>query len=93
MDCKCGCGQRVKAGRVFVNQGHQLDWMQAGGAREIGALQPTEAKAKAGRTSGRLAAESGALAERGQLGARRAHELAEEWRSGAHAQTNWSTRP
>jgi hypothetical protein len=70
----------VKPGRVFVSKPHQLDWMHAGGGREIGALQPPEAKAEGGRTAGRLAADSGALAERGLLGAQRAREIAEEWR-------------
>lgn len=81
----------MKSGRVFLDKAHQLDWMQAGGAREIGALQPLEAKAEGGRTAGRQAADSGALAERGQLGAQRARELAEEWRSGTRAQADGST--
>lgn len=80
MECKCGCGQIVKGKRVFVNKEHQLIWMAAGGAREIGALQPLEAKQLGGQIAGRIGVQSGALAKAGLLGAERAREIAVEVR-------------
>lgn len=63
MKCKCGCGQDVRRGRVFVDKEHQLTWMHAGGAREIAALQPIEDKQRGGRIAGERAAQSGRLAD------------------------------
>lgn len=63
MDCRCGCGQPVGRRRVFVNKEHQLRWLAEGGARELNALQPIEAKALGGATSGKNAAASGRLDE------------------------------
>lgn len=61
--CRCGCGLSVKRRRVFVNKEHQLEWMIAGGAREMNALLSLEAKAKGGSISGKQAALSGRLHE------------------------------
>lgn len=80
MDCKCGCGQGVRSGRAFVDKRHQLEWMAAGGAREMNALLPAEVRQAGGRTAGLAQAASGALAEAGRKGAMRAQEIAEEWR-------------
>lgn len=80
MDCKCGCGQHISGRRVFVNKEHQLDWMLAGGAREIGALEPPEARRRGGEVAGRQASESGRLADAGLKGAERAREIAVEYR-------------
>lgn len=80
MDCRCGCGQGVTGRRVFVNKEHQLDWMVGGGAREIGSLEPPEARAAGGKIAGRRQAESGRLAEAGLRGADRAREIAAEHR-------------
>lgn len=82
--CKCGCGETVTGRRVFVNKEHQLRWMMDGGAREIGALQPLEAKRDGGRTAGRDAAESGRLAEAGLKGAERARQIAVAFRASQH---------
>lgn len=81
MACKCGCGEPVKAGRVFVNKEHHLTWMNAGGARETGALQPREAKVKGGQVAGHAAADSGRLLEAGQKGAAKSREIAARWRA------------
>jgi hypothetical protein len=81
MVCRCGCGQPIKRGRVFVNKLHQLDWMASGGAREIGALQPLEAKAEGGRVAGAIALKSGRLREAGIKGGARARKIAEQWRA------------
>ncbi len=43
-DCKCGCGQAVKSGRKFINLEHQMEWMLAGGASQLNALQSVEGK-------------------------------------------------
>lgn len=80
MECKCGCGEAVKGRRVFVNKEHQLDWMLAGGAREIGALEPPEARVRGGQIAGRMTADSGKLAEAGKLGGQRAREITEAYR-------------
>jgi hypothetical protein len=79
--CRCGCGESVRGKRVFVNKEHQLRWMHAGGAREIGALQPLEAKAEGGKTAGAAAAASGRLKEASRKGAARAREIAERFRA------------
>lgn len=71
----------MRRGRVFVNKEHQLDWMAAGGAREIGALQPIEAKQEGGRVAGQLALDSGRLAQASRKGGRRAREIAKHWRT------------
>jgi len=65
---------------VFVNKAHQLDWMAAGGARELNALVPIEAKRRGGQIAGPLALESGTLARASAKGARRARQIAREWR-------------
>jgi hypothetical protein len=80
MECKCGCGEQVKGNRKFVNKEHQMEWMVSGGAREIGALMPIEARQAGGRTAGSAQAASGALAEAGRRGAERAREIAADWR-------------
>ncbi len=79
--CKCGCGGAVKGKRVFLNKEHQLAWMAAGGAAEIGALQPLEAKALGGAKAGRMSVENGKLAEASKKGAERAREIANEFRA------------
>ncbi len=84
MECRCGCETPVVGRRVFVNKEHQLAWMVAGGAREIGALQPIEAKRLGGQVAGRAGAESGSLAAAGLKGAKRAHEIAQEFRQRTH---------
>lgn len=53
MKCGCGCEQSVMADRKFVNREHYRAWLVAGGAREIGALQPSEAKRRGGGIAGR----------------------------------------
>jgi hypothetical protein len=70
----------VKKGRVFVDKKLQLAWMNDGGAREIGALQPIEAKARGGEIAGQQALSSGRLLEAAYKGGARAHEIAEEFR-------------
>lgn len=80
--CRCGCGQPVKGRRVFVNKEHQLAWMHAGGAREIGALEPYAARVKGGETAGQRAARSGRLSDAGVKGAERSREIAEQFRRG-----------
>lgn len=81
MECRCGCETVVKGRRVFVNKEHQLDWMLAGGAREMNALQPVEAKQLGGAVAGREAVTSGRLAEAGEKGAVRSREIADEFRA------------
>jgi hypothetical protein len=81
MKCRCGCGEPVRGKRVFVDKVHQLNWMAAGGAREIGALQPLEAKKLGGQVAGRIAAESGRLPEAARKGGARAREIAARWRA------------
>ena len=88
--CRCGCGDEVRRGRTFVNKEHQLTWMHAGGAREMGALQPVEAKAKGGSIAGRASVTSGRLEEAGRKGAARSREIADQFkrgRSGREADT------
>ena len=52
MACKCGCGEATRGSRKFVSKEHQITWMLNGGGREMGALQPIEARRQAGVTSG-----------------------------------------
>jgi hypothetical protein len=66
--CRCGCGETVRGRRAFVDKEHQLTWMAAGGAAELGAI------------SGRQAAASGRLRKAGLKGAARAREIAEKFR-------------
>ena len=79
--CKCGCGSTVKSGRAFVDKEHQLDWMNAGGAREMNALQPLEAKIKGGSVAGQEASASGRLRQASLQGAARSREIAEQYRA------------
>jgi hypothetical protein len=79
--CKCGCGSAVKHGRAFVDKEHQLAWMNAGGAREMNALQPLDAKIKGGSVAGREASASGRLREASLQGAARSREIAERYRA------------
>ena len=71
----------MKPGRVFVNKEHQLDWMNKGGARELNALQPLEAKVKGGEIAGQHAASSGRLLDAAQKGGARSREIAETFRA------------
>jgi hypothetical protein len=71
----------VKGRRVFVNKEHQLQWMHDGGASELNALQPIEAKQQGGKTTGTQAALSGRLVEASKKGAAKAREIAERFRS------------
>lgn len=81
MECRCGCGLPTpNEKRRFVNKEHQLEWMAAGGARELNALLPLEARQRGGSTAGRAVADSGQLAEAGRKGATRAAEIAAAWR-------------
>jgi len=65
---------------VFVDKEHQLAWMHAGGAAELNALQPLEAKRLGGSVAGRQAARSGRLTEAGLKGAQRSREIAAKFR-------------
>ena len=40
--CQCGCGEAVNEERSFVNKEHQLRWMTAGGAKELGRVNATK---------------------------------------------------
>lgn len=80
-ECRCGCGASVKPPRVFVNKEHQIDWMFAGGAREMGALEPLEGRQRGGSIVGRRLAESGQLQEAGRKGAQRSREIGERVRA------------
>ena len=55
--------------------------MLDGGARELNRLQPLEAKQRGGSRAGREAAVSGRLAVAGAKGAKRSHEIAEQFRA------------
>jgi general stress protein YciG len=79
--CKCGCGQAVKSGRVFVNKEHQLDWMDRGGASEMNALLPVEVRQRGGHTTGVKAVESGRLLEAARKGGARSREIAARFRA------------
>lgn len=59
--CKCGCGEMVKGRRVFVNKAHHIQWMLAGGAREMNAQLPDEVRRRGGSTAGHRAHASGRL--------------------------------
>ncbi len=85
--CKCGCRQVVKGKRVFVNKEHHLQWMVSGGASQMNALQPNEAKERGGRIAGAKAHESGRLKEAAQKGGARSREIAEEFHA-AQASNN-----
>jgi hypothetical protein len=78
--CKCGCDEVVPYTRRYLNKEHQIAHMRSGEASRMNELQPYEAKRRGGLTAGRLAAESGALAQRGLRGAAKAHEVAEALR-------------
>lgn len=78
---KCGCGQTVKSGRVFVNKEHQLEWMVQGGASEMNALLPHEVKVRGGLTAGHQAADSGRLLDASVKGAAKSREIAEAFRA------------
>lgn len=78
--CKCGCGEDVPYTRRYLNKAHQLEHMRSGEASRMNTLQPHDAKRRGGSTAGRIAADSGALAERGLIGAAKAHEVAEALR-------------
>jgi hypothetical protein len=80
MKCGCGCGQVVRVGRKFVDKEHQLEWMAAGGARELNSWLSTETRRAGGRTAGAAQAASGALAKAGLKGAQRSREIAAQWR-------------
>lgn len=71
----------MKRGRAFVDKEHQLDWMNAGGAREMNALQPLEAKIKGGSVAGQEASTSGRLREASLQGAARSREIANRYRA------------
>jgi hypothetical protein len=79
--CRCGCGTPVKGKRVFVDKEHQLAWMSNGGASELNALQPLDAKVRGGLTAGQQAADTGRLTEASHKGAERAREIAERLRA------------
>jgi len=83
MECRCGCGQAAvpKTKKAFVDKEHQLEWMVAGGARELNALLPDEVRQRGGAVAGRAVAQSGQLAEAGRKGAARAAEIAAAWRA------------
>ena len=74
--CKCGCGEPVVGKRVFVDKAHQLAWMHAGGAAELAALLPDDARCRGGKTAGKKAVVSGNLREAARLGGQRVHEIA-----------------
>lgn len=80
-DCKCGCGLSVRGKRVFVNKEHQLEWMLNGGARELNALMPDEARALGGYVSGRMAVASGRQREMAASGGKRSREMAQALRA------------
>jgi len=82
--CKCGCGETVKRGRTFINKKHQLEWMSKGGARELNALQPIEAKSRGGVTAGQEAFTTGRLQDASVKGGARSHEIAEAFRTKTH---------
>jgi hypothetical protein len=66
---------------VFVNKEHQIEWLLNGGAKELNALQPLEAKVKGGEIAGQQAADSGRLAEAAQKGGAKAHDIAVRYRA------------
>lgn len=81
MVCRCGCGQAVPRGRkAFVSKEHQLEWMAAGGAVELNAKLPEEARRRGGTAAGHAVAASGQLAKAGRKGAARSAQIAADWR-------------
>ena len=74
--CKCGCGTPINGKRVFLDKEHHLAWMHAGGAAELAALLPDEARCRGGKTAGNKAVASGHLREAARLGGKRVHEIA-----------------
>lgn len=93
MECGCGCGavlpvSQGKRQRKFVNKEHHLDWMVAGGASQMNAAQPIEAKKLGGHVAGTALRDTGHLAEIGKLGVARSLEISAEWRAGVAARTN-----
>lgn len=78
--CKCGCGTPVPRRKTFVDKFHQLEWMKAGGASEMNALQPIEAKMLGGAVAGTQAAENGRLQQAAIKGAERSKEIAAAFR-------------
>lgn len=76
--CKCGCGEPIAARRVFVNKVHQLQWMAAGGARELNAMLPDEVRVRGGQTVGRRLHASGQLKRSAEKGGARSREIAAE---------------
>lgn len=79
-ECKCGCGAAVRGKRVFVDKEHQLRWMNAGGAREMNALLPDDARVLGGHVSGGKAAASGRLQAAADKGGARSREIAQALR-------------
>jgi hypothetical protein len=80
MECRCGCGQQVpKGNKAFVDRMHQYDWLAAGGAAEIGALEPLEARQEGGRIAGKIAKTSGRLAEMTDKAREQTARDYEEW--------------
>lgn len=77
--CKCGCGEAVQKGRVFLNKEHQLRWLNAGGAAELNALLPDEVRVRGGLTAGAAALESGRLAEASKQGAAKVRSIAQQF--------------
>ncbi len=80
-ECRCGCGLGVRGKRVFVNKEHQLEWMLNGGAREMNALLPDEARALGGHVSGKIAVATGRQKKMAAAGAKRSRELAETFKA------------
>jgi hypothetical protein len=78
--CLCGCGETIKSRRVFVDKEHQLAWMVAGGASQLNALQPLEAKSRGGHTTGSAAARSGRLLDASRKGAEKSKAIAQSFR-------------
>jgi hypothetical protein len=89
VDCRCGCGEQLPAGRSFVDKRHQLRWLGKGGAREIGALAPAEARRRGGRAGGRSAVASGRLLAAARRGGERTREIAEEMRQEPERRPTW----
>lgn len=93
MHCRCGCGTAVKGRKVFVNKEHQLKWMRDGGASQMNALQPVEAKATGGHVAGTNAVETGRLLEAGMKGAEKSREIARRFRESNVSQTSPQSEP
>ena len=87
--CRCGCGEEARPGRAFVDKRHQVQWLRQGGAREIGALAPLEARRRGGIVGGQKAVESGQLREAGRRGGQRSREIAEEIRRQEPVRAEW----